>query len=48
MQTGKLLFLSAWVIIFSCGQKPTGSADHVKWLSLSEASARLQNEKRPI
>lgn len=48
MQTGKLLFLSAWVIIFSCGQKPTGSADHVKWMNLSEASARLQNEKRPI
>jgi thioredoxin-related protein len=48
MQTGKLLFLSAWVIIFSCGQKPAGTADRVKWMSLSEASASLQKEKRPI
>ncbi|HEV3251033.1 MAG TPA: DUF255 domain-containing protein [Puia sp.] len=48
MQTGKLLFLSAWVIIFSCGQKPTGYTDHVRWMSLNEASASLQKEKRPV
>src|ERR1700681_2690772 len=48
MQTGKLLFLSAWVIIFSCGQKPAGSAGRVKWMSLSEASASLQKEKKPV
>jgi len=48
MQKGKLLFLSAWVIIFSCAQTPAPSGDHLKWMNLIDATENLQKEKRPV
>jgi uncharacterized protein YyaL (SSP411 family) len=48
MQKLKLLFLSLWVMIFSCGEKPKLPGDKVKWMNLSEAAASLQKERRPV
>jgi len=48
MQKIKLLFLSTWVMVFSCGEKPSPNAEHLQWMSLSEATASLQKEKRPV
>jgi thioredoxin-related protein len=48
MQKGKLFFLSAWIIIFSCAQKPAPSGASLKWMNLEQAAASLQKEKRPV
>src|SRR5882724_13117816 len=48
MQKGKLLFLSAWLVIFSCAHKPAPSGDHLKWMNLNDATENLQKEKRPV
>lgn len=48
MQKFKLAFLSAWLIAFSCADKPSGYADHVQWINLAEAAASLQKEKKPV
>ena len=50
MQKVKLFFLSLWIVVFSCGEKPNPqlSADHLHWLNLNEASINLQKEKKPV
>jgi thioredoxin-related protein len=48
MHKGKLLLLSVGALIFSCAHKPATSIDHLKWMSLSEASSSLQKEKKPV
>ena len=48
MQKVKLLFLSVWVMIFSCAHKPASPEEHVKWMNLDEAAANLQKEKKPV
>ena len=60
MQTLKILFLFCWVVVFSCAEKPavttgnliqqegSATAEKMKWLSVDEAAAGLQKEKRPV
>jgi len=48
MQKIKLLFLSAWVIVFSCADRATSTSGHLKWLKISEAAINLQKEKKPV
>jgi thioredoxin-related protein len=48
MQKLKLIFLSSWVVIFSCAQKPDMSHEKLKWMNLSDAAASLEKEKRPV
>jgi thioredoxin-related protein len=48
MQKLILLFLSISLISFYSSTTPAPRADHVNWMSLSDASARMQKEKRPI
>jgi len=48
MQNLKGLFLSAWVIFFSCAQKPAPSASSLGWMSAEQASVNLKKERRPV
>jgi len=48
MQKGKLFFLSAWLVVFSCAHKPAPSAEKLKWMNLTDAGASLQKERRPV
>ena len=48
MQKVKLFVLSAWIIVFSCAQRPSAGTDHVKWISLDQAEFELHKENRPV
>jgi thioredoxin-related protein len=41
-------FLSAWIVLFSCAQKPFESGEPIQWMSLTEATASLQHQKKPV
>ncbi len=48
MQKCKLFFLSGWIIVFSCAEKPAPTGEHLKWMKLTEAATSLQKEKKPV
>jgi thioredoxin-related protein len=47
MQKMKLLFLSAFMLIFFCAHSPV-TAPHIKWMSLAEVANSLEKEKKPV
>jgi thioredoxin-related protein len=48
MQKVKLLFLYAGLIILCSAQKPVTDPVRVQWITLDEATANLQKDKRPV
>jgi thioredoxin-related protein len=48
MQKFMLVIFSAWVFAFSCAEKPVVKGDKLEWMTLAEAKAALQKEKRPL
>jgi thioredoxin-related protein len=48
MQKLTLIFLSVWAILFACAQTAPAPAEHIQWMNLSQASASLQNQKKPV
>jgi thioredoxin-related protein len=60
MQTLKISLLFCWLVVFSCAEKPAVTAEELiqqegsviteklKWMSVDEAAAGLQKEKRPV
>src|SRR6188474_307275 len=58
MQTLKLSVLFCWLAVFSCAEKPAlnaekknwkkTNAEKLKWMTLDDAAAGLQKERRPV
>jgi thioredoxin-related protein len=48
MQKVKHLLLYLTIIIICSAQKPASTTEHIKWISLDEAVANMQKEKRPL
>lgn len=48
MQTLKLVLLFAWVIVFSCGQRPREANDKTQWITLQQVGDSLQKQKKPV
>jgi thiol:disulfide interchange protein len=48
MQKLTLSFLSAWVILFSCAEKPVPDLKQIRWMTLNEAVAQLQHTRKPV
>jgi len=48
MQKLMLATVSAWLFAFSCAEKPVPAKGKLNWMSLAEARAGMQTEKRPI
>jgi thioredoxin-related protein len=43
-----LYAISAFILIFSCGEKPVDKPAKLKWMTLQEAELAMKTEKRPI
>ena len=43
-----LTFFSAWILAFSCAEKPVVKGEKLHWMTLQEAQAASLKEKRPI
>jgi thioredoxin-related protein len=48
MQKVKLILLSAWVLVFSCAQKPVPGHESLKWLQLDEAVNNRKILNKPL
>jgi thioredoxin-related protein len=48
MQKIMLGVVSAWLFAFACANKPAPQGDKLHWMTLEEAKAALQKEKRPL
>ncbi len=48
MQTLKPVLLFAWIIVFSCGQRPLEANDKTRWMTLQQVSDSLQKQKKPV
>jgi thioredoxin-related protein len=48
MQKLILATISAFVLTFSCAEKPVEKGEKLKWMTLQEAEQAMQKEKRPI
>ncbi|HSC36515.1 MAG TPA: thioredoxin family protein [Chitinophagaceae bacterium] len=48
MQKFMLAVFSVWVFAFSCADKPAPAGEKLKWMTLQEAKAAMEKEKRPI
>jgi len=48
MQKIMLAVVCAWLFAFSCAERPVDSAEKLHWMSLGEAKAAMQKEKRPV
>ena len=48
MQKFMLIIISAFLLTFSCAEKPVEKGEKLKWMTLQEAETAMQKEKRPI
>ncbi|AXY78115.1 DUF255 domain-containing protein [Paraflavitalea soli] len=48
MQTLKPALLFAWIIVFSCGQRPLETNDKTQWMTLQQVSDSLRKQKKPV